>query len=627
MLQHRTPSARTRQTALATLLLAGLLTGCAPSKDDASSAGGGASKSIDAPTLLLVTVDTLRADRVGAYGREDAGTPALDRLASEGTLFENAQATSPLTLPSHSSIMTGRSLPAHGVYNNGTFQLPGEIPTLAERLASAGWGTAAFVSAGVLEARYGLDRGFRVYDDEIPTPKGQSGVVMHFNERSAQETSRRAMAWLAAQTGPAMLWVHLWEPHAPYRPPGELAERYAGDRYQGEVAAADAGIARMLREIESMGRSDKLLVAVMSDHGESLGEHGEPTHGLYLYQAVMRVPLIVHGPAWGVEAQRISEAASLADVAPTLLELVGVEKLPDVDGRSLAQALRGEGPMPERAGVFAESHLPRLEFGWSGLRALVTDEQRKLVDAPRPELFDLSADPGEMQDLSGQNPDALKSMRDDLRDLVADGAERFEGLSSEGKISEEELAKLRSLGYAASGRASSGDAPGQDLVDASLVDPKDRAAFVRSFDEGVAASVQGRGEEAVEIFAELTETEPENPGLLFQYGQALIVAENYDEALAVFRSLTRVDPDFGNGWYRLGQLLDEKKDFEGAEAAYRRAIQVDALRLGPYKALASLLQQQGRVRHAIDVLEDAREIDPKDAVVLSTLDRLWAQMR
>ncbi|GAB4222535.1 MAG: hypothetical protein Kow0062_20390 [Acidobacteriota bacterium] len=601
---------------MATLLA---LAGCQPRQESPPEDGTAA------PTVLLVTVDTLRADRLGCYGREDAGTPRIDRLAEGGTLFENAHTSAPLTLPAHASILTGRSLPAHGVFNNGTFRLPDGVPTLPEALAAAGWSTGAFVSAPVLARRYGLDRGFAVYDDHIPQPRSGRGLVVHYPERAGLETARRALAFIAAQPSgkPVFAWVHIWEPHVPYSPPADLARRYADDRYQGEVAAADRVVGRLIDEIDAMGRGDRRLVTVVADHGEGLGEHGEPTHGVFLYRATMRVPWILEGPAWGVPAgRRIEAPVSVIDLAPTLADLVGLPPLEGVDGASLVPLLRG-GAAPDRAGVFAESHLPRLEFGWSGLRALVSAGHLKLIDAPRPELFDLEKDPSEEKDLSADRGADVRELQRGLDGLVARAGSLAPAGEAGREVSSEEIAELRSLGYAASGRHA-GEGP---LVDPRRPDPKDRQRFIAAFDEAVALAVGGKAAEAARRFAGLAETDPENPSLLLEWGQALILSGDHDRAIEVFRRLTSVDPEFSQAWYRLGQLLDERGDLDEAEAAYRRAAEVDPLAVEPRKALGSLLAQRGRVREAIDVLEQAKALDPRDPAIARELERLWARLR
>jgi arylsulfatase A-like enzyme len=569
-----------------------------------------------------VTVDTLRADRVGCYGRRGAGTPAIDGLAAEGVRFDAAQTTAPLTLPAHASLLAGRTLPAHGVYDNGTFALPAEIPVLAEAFEKAGWATGAFVSSPVLAQRYGLARGFARYDDEIRKPQGQSGIVMYYDERAGTDTVSRALAWLAQQgEKPALLWVHLWEPHAPYAPPPAFASKHADDLYQGEVAAADAALAELLAGIERAGRRGRLLAVAAADHGEALGEHGEPTHGVFLYRPTMQVPLVVSGPAWGVRrAAAVGEPVSLADVAPTLLELAGLPPLPGADGYSLAPALTGRGAPPARSGVLAESHLPRLEFGWSGLRAVVRGDE-KLIDAPRPELFDLARDPGEATNLAESRPAATAAMRETATDLLRRarvGAPEGDGARS---ATSEELAQLQALGYAGSGRR----AAGGGLIDPEAPDPKDRARFLALYDQASELARSGRHGEAIAIFAELERVEPSNPSLLFQHGQALIVAGRHDEAIAVFSRAVAVDPHFGMAWYRLGQLLDARRDAAGAETAYRRAIEADPVALDPRKALAGLYASRGRFAEAASLLDQVLALDPGDAELRDEVARLRAR--
>ena len=607
---------RTILPALALLAVAAALAvGC--------GGGDGAARPASGPqTILLVTVDTLRADRVGCYGRRAAGTPAIDALASDGVRFDAAQTTAPLTLPAHASLLAGRTLPAHGVYDNGTFALPLEVPVLAEAFEKAGWATGAFVSSPVLARRYGLARGFARYDDEIRKPQGQSGIVMYYDERAGTETVARALSWLAQQGDkPALLWVHLWEPHAPYVPPPAFASKHTDDPYQGEVAAADAALAELLAGIERAGRRGRLLAIATSDHGEGLGEHGEPTHGVFLYRQTMQVPLVVSGPAWGVRRDAsIGEPVSLADVAPTLLELAGLPPLPGSDGYSLATTLTGRGAPPARPGVLAESHLPRLEFGWSGLRAVVRGDE-KLIDAPRPELFDLARDPDETTNLAESRPTDASALREAGTELLRRaraGAPEGDGTRS---ATSEELAQLQALGYAGSGRRGADGS----LIDPDSPDPKDRARFLALHDQASELARSGRHAEAIAIFAELERVEPRNPSLLFQYGQTLIVSGRHDEAIATFSRAVAFDPQFGMAWYRLGQLLDARRDVAGAETAYRRAIEADPVALDPRKALAGLYASRGRFDEAASLLDEVLALDPGDAALRDQIARLRAR--
>lgn len=567
-------------------------------------------------TVLLVTIDTLRADRVGCYGRSEAGTATIDDLAGEGVRFESAHTTAPLTLPAHSSILTGRTLPAHGVFNNGTFALPAAVPTLAESLQRANYATGAFVSSLVLARRYGLTRGFQTYDDDVPRLKEHKGLALHYEERAGQETAAAALKWLASQKGPAMVWVHFWEPHAPYVPPREFQNRFS-DPYQGEVAAVDAALATLLGGIRGQNRGGNLLVVVVADHGEGLGDHGEPAHGVFLYRETMQVPLVIWGPALGIPAGVIEEPVSVADIAPTILDLLGLPPLNGADGLSLAPVLTGQGPLPARPGVFAESHLPRLEFNWSGLRALV-GKKNKYIEAPVPELFDLEKDPHEEKNLAASRSDDVAAAQNTLMEEVRRAAASAPSGQAGQAISAEELERLQALGYAASGRrVESGK-----LVNPQGIDPKTKPAFIEKHDRAVTLTAGGKPEEAIEIFSGLLAEDPRNPSLLFQLGQAQILARRFQPAVATYSRLVSLDPKFGMAWYRLGVLLDNARDFPAAETAYRRAIDADPFALEPRKALASLQIQLGKTKEARENLEKILTLDPADHTSARELEKL-----
>ena len=611
------PSCAPRWAALAAfpILLAALTGGCSGPE----AGGAGAKRAGPAPpTVLLVTIDTLRADRVGCYGRADAGTPRLDALAAAGARFTAAQTAAPITAPAHASILTGRSLPAHGVIENGTFALPADVPLLSEAFKGKGFATGAFVSSQVLARSHGLARGFDVYDDRMPASDARQGPVLRFAQRSGVDTVDSALTWLMALgPKPAFLWVHLFEPHAPYEPPPELAARYQGNLYQGEVAAADLALGRLLDGLAADGRDANLLVVVAADHGEGLGEHGEATHGIFLYQSVMHVPLIVSGAAHGIRPAVVDGTVSVVDIAPTLAELFGLGPLAGADGLSLAAALTGKGPLPARPGVFAESHTPRIQYGWSGLRAFVTGAT-KLIEAPRPELFDLAADPREEQDLAAARPAEVDAARRSLASLVQHARDAAPQEFAERAVSEEEMAQLRALGYAASGRR----AEAGELVVLEAVDPKDRAVFLKQYDAALVAGQSAHPETSLPLFEALAAIEPDNPAFLESYGRALILSGRHDEAVVVFRHAVAVDPGFALGWHRLGQLLDAKQDRAGAEAAYRRAIATDPLSILSYKALASLLVEAGRDADAQAILAEAQALDPGDKAIANLLAQL-----
>ena len=340
------------------------------------------------PSVLLISIDTTRADRLGCYGRLDASTPNLDRWATEGVVFENAVTSVPITLPAHASLMSGLLPHGHGVRDNGIYRVPDEPPTLAALLAEAGYDTAAVVGAAVLDRQYGLDRGFESYEDSV----GPMGLAIA--ERDAAAVTSAAAAAARSLRKPFFLFVHYYDPHAAYSPPTPFAERFRPDLYQGEIAYVDEQVGRLRRELEGLGLLEDTVVVITSDHGESLGEHGEPTHGVFLYQATLRVPLIIVAPKRWPGGRRVAALASLIDVPPTLLELTGVRVPDGLDGRSLAPAV--DGAAAGARWLPLESEFGYNSYGWAPLSG-ITDGALKWIDAPEPELYDLVTDPAERQ--------------------------------------------------------------------------------------------------------------------------------------------------------------------------------------------------------------------------------------
>ena len=335
------------------------------------------------PDVLLITLDTTRADRLGSYGYAGAATPNLDRLAADGVRFERALSPVPLTLPAHASLLTGRQPFTHGVRNNGHFVLPAEVPTLAAALAARGYETAAFVSSFVLDRQFGLARGFAHYDDQLDqAPPGPAASLEL--ERRGDRTVAAARAWLAGTARqnsrrPYFLWVHLYSAHDPYVPPSPFRERFADRPYDGEVAFDDAVVGELL-DATGYGAARGPLVVVAGDHGESLGDHGESTHGLFVYDSALRVPLILAWP--GVVAPAVATpSVGLVDVAPTILDLAGANALAGAEGRSLRSLVRGDGLADDSPPVYAESYFPQYFMQWSPLRAIEAGRW-KFIDAP-----------------------------------------------------------------------------------------------------------------------------------------------------------------------------------------------------------------------------------------------------
>src|SRR5262245_43827798 len=341
-----------------TAVLAGLLEGCrgpVPERPD---------------KIVLITIDTLRADHLGCYGAAGAATPVLDGLAREGVLYEDATSVAPVTLVAHATILTGLIPPAHGVRSNGSFRLPAEVTTLAERLHARGFATGAFVGSFVLSHEFGLDQGFDTYDDTLPRQRPDR--KFDFAERRAVEVLSRAADWaVAKKDGPFFLWAHVYDPHAPYDPPPPFDRTFADRPYDGEIAYVDSEIGKFLERLRGARILDRALLVVTADHGEGLGEHGESTHGLFLYQSTLHVPLIVRPPGGRSPGQRVARTIGLVDLAPTILASAGVPWTGPTQGRPLAE-VAGEGHTKGEAssvdGYYIENLLPHISFGWAGLR-------------------------------------------------------------------------------------------------------------------------------------------------------------------------------------------------------------------------------------------------------------------
>jgi choline-sulfatase len=346
---------------------------------------------VDQLNLLLITLDTTRADRIGAYGFKAVETPAIDRLAREGVLFERAISPAPLTLPAHSSIFTSKFPPRHGVRDNGGFFLDAAETTLAERLESRGFRTGGFVGAYVLDSKWGVDQGFETYFDDFDLTKYQS-LSLGSVDRPANEVADRALQWLDTVAGSRFFgWVHFYDAHSTYAPPEPFKTRYANRPYAGEIAFVDSQVARLLGWLEQHDLLDRTVVVVIGDHGESLGEHGESTHGFFVYEGVARVPFIIRAPYDAMHGRRVSDVVRSVDVMPTVLDLLGVRADDRHDGESLVPLMTG-ARTELGLEAYSEAVYPQFHFGWSQLTALHSG-RFKYIAAPRPELYDLQEDP------------------------------------------------------------------------------------------------------------------------------------------------------------------------------------------------------------------------------------------
>jgi len=546
--------------------------------------------------VLLITIDTLRADALGAYGNATAATPWLDRLASRGLRFTTAHAHNVLTLPSHANILAGRLPSEHGVRDNAGFRLAATEETLATRLKAAGYRTGAFVSAFPLDSRFGLARGFDVYDDAFVDGSPQPAFLEQ--ERAGTETVAAASGWLrsvtpdgAGQAPPWFLWVHLYEPHYPYAPPSPYAERFQSDRYAGEVAAADAALAPLLEPVlEGRGAADTLVI-VTADHGESLGDHGEATHGIFAYEATLKVPLIVYSPSLTTPAV-VGRPASHVDILPTILDAVGMSSVSTLSGRSLLRAMdANEAARP----TYFEALSGSLNRGWAPLSGIVADSV-KYIDLPIPELYDLRTDPQESRNLAAARPQQVTAYRTLLTSLSSRGARRMEE-------SPEVKERLRALGYVTS------TPPRAPNAFTEADDPKRLIAVETALQEIVGLYLDGQGSQALQRARALVAQHPGMRLALLQLAHLERDAGRLPDAIAALRRALALRPDDAQTASLLGAYL----------TAGGKPLDAVAL-LRPYAAAGADVQVLTTL-----ALAEARAGRPDDA--RRTLDRASADDR
>ncbi len=555
------------------------------------------------PNVVLITLDTTRADRLGSYGYAAASTPHLDRLAADGVRFERAISPAPLTLPAHASLMTGRNPFGHGVRNNGHFVLASDVPTLAEWFAGAGYDTAAFVSAYVLDRQFGLARGFTHYDDALDPPRGPGGSLEL--ERRGDRTVAAASAWLSARATaadrPYFLWVHLYDAHHPYTPPASLRAQFETRPYDGEIAFQDAQVGHLLARTAGAGGRAPLVV-VAADHGESLGDHGESTHGLFVYEGAVRVPLIVAWPGVLTPAV-VAPPVGLVDIPATLADLAGLAPFAGPDGRSLRPLLSGEPPSawPSRP-LYAETLFPEFFMGWAALRT-VRDGEWKLIDAPEAELYDLAADPGERVNLHAREPARARALRRTLETLARAAPER----RTTAPVTDEARRRLSALGYVSTPAASAAAGPRPD--------PKRMAPLFERLLEGNQALARGAAGDAARLAREVLQRDPDNAFAEQVLGRALLAEGQLDGAIAALRRYLAAVPGSADAhhWIALAEL--RRGDRPRALAEEEAALALDARHGAALALRAGLLFSAGRRDEAIDGLRSAVAADAGNATL------------
>ncbi|HEY7304988.1 MAG TPA: sulfatase-like hydrolase/transferase [Bryobacteraceae bacterium] len=550
--------------------------------------------------VVVVTIDTLRPDHLHCYGDANIETPNLDALAQRGVLFENAVAQAPLTPPSHASIFTGQYPTVHHVRNTGGFVLPSSSRPLAKILQEEGWDTAAFVSSAVLKKVIGFNNGFGVYDDQMPR-QGNKREFSEDAERRGGDTVDRALAWLSAQSGkPYFLWVHLYDPHMPYSPPSPFKEKYKDRPYDGEIAYADQQLGRLLNAVKNKGPAGKAIIAVLSDHGESLSEHGEYSHGVFLYDATLRIAFMMAGP--GIPAgTRVKQQVRSVDFLPTLLTLLGGKPPADIQGLNLAPAFSGNAVPTEIS--YEETLYPKLAMGWAELRGIRTNHW-KYIRAPKPELYDLMQDPKETTNVIRQHPAEVAKFEAQLKNVIGNGGTEKVQTNM---VDERQMAQLRSLGYL------SGFSPQEYNLSGQGPDPKDRAGILKLLNEAENPATHLPEARRIALLQQALREDPTNPSIYHQAGGELEKVGRYDEALRLYRTALEHGVENGRLHSRIADLELRKGNKDVAITEYEKAARFNPSDLESQTNLATAYLEKGRVADAEKAFQFVVTSDPDSA--------------
>ncbi|MDA8018657.1 MAG: sulfatase-like hydrolase/transferase [Thermoanaerobaculia bacterium] len=568
--------------------------------------------------VVIVSFDTTRADRIACYGNEQIRTPAVDGLAADGVLFENAYSPIPITLPSHSSLMTGKVPFAHGVRDNGLFHLGEEQITLAEILRDLGYRTAAAVGAYPLLASTGIAQGFEFFDDHLTTayedfygdrifPKER----LFFDERRASRVNEAILPWLEEyHREPFFLWVHYFDPHLPHEPPAPFDQLYAHELYDGEIAYADESLGTLLNHLKRLGVYDRTLIVFTSDHGEGRGEHDESTHSMLVYNTTLHVPLVMKLPAGSDPARnvgsRIGPGVSIVDVLPTVLDVLGAPIPDGIQGRSLDPLLRGEADRGRQQEIYAETLSPRITRNWGEQRALLLNEF-KYIHGPRRELYDLTEDPREIDNLVDLKPDVADGMEQRLAEYLLEHS--VAGLDASVDVDQETARRLQALGYL----QVSGDrfGPIDEMLSREGAAPQDHVRNVADYSQAKALLFQGRFGEGKELVLGLLERDPENPHYLEMLANVETRLGHHEAALEIYEKLELVTtgyPPLEQVLEAAGRVLLARGEIDEALGKLRRAQSIETTADGQYR-LAKVYERLGRSDDELLHLHRALEID------------------
>lgn len=587
--------------------IAGLLWSVAPAAEKAG------------PNVVVITIDTLRADHLACYGYKRIKTPNIDQLAKSGVRFSNAFTAVPITLPSHTALMTGQYPMATGVHDFSGNKLPPGSMTLARVLQSHGYSTAAFIASAALDSRFGLNQGFDTYYDHFNLGHSRE-IHLDEIERRGDKVVDLALKWLESHhQKPFFLWVHLYDPHAPYDPPEPYARLYRTHPYDGEIAFADAQVGRLFGYLKQQHLYENSLIVLASDHGESLGEHGEKTHGFFIYNATLHVALIVRIP--GDPPRVVQQGVSLVDVMPAVLQALGIARPASVQGQSLLSLMLGR-PSGIDSGQYSENYAPLIHFGWNRLLGI---EWRGMeyIETTRPELYDLKADPDELHNLYSTHQALAHEMNQRLQDLIRRYTSASKASAAAGRSTDPALlASLRSLGYAA---VSVANLPQADTR--NLPDPKDRVQAYNLVSEALVDKQRGRYQESLRELLEAEKTAPETLTIRFLVAQNELKLKEFARATAGFQYVSERNPNDGAAVYYLGVAQLGSGNIDGAEKSFERALKIDPRNFSAAYDLGVAYTRQRRADAAIAAFKQAVEILPEYAEAHEALGELYLYLQ
>ena len=559
------------------------------------------------PNVILVTIDTLRADHLGCYGYKSIQTPNIDQLAAEGVRFKTVVSQAPLTLPSHCTIMTGTYPAFHGVRDNVGYKLSKSKTTVAVILKAQGYQTAAFVGAYVLNSKFGLNQGFDDYDDKI---EGSSnfGPVVNLNqvERRAGEVVARAKGWLNAHSqSPFFMWIHLYDPHDPYDPPSPFKEQYKAKPYDGEIAYTDRELGRFLDLLKERHLYENTVVVLAGDHGESFGEHKEWTHGYFIYDPTILVPLIIKPLQKDIAGRVVTEQVSLVDVTPTIMQLLNLPRSIELQGRGMWGLMLGkQRDWPRLA--YCETFYPA-QFGWSPLVA-VRRADAKFIRAPRPELYDLLKDPGEQTNRILQRSALAHELKANLTQIESTYSDRNASQAASLSLSPQDLEKLGALGYVGmSSRRSAGVSISQEAAD-----PKDKLAIYQMISAGSRDVAAGRYHQAMPVLQKIIQIEPGMRMARSMLGRCHFQLNQFEQARSTFEEILKQQPQNLDAQFYVSACDYRQKNWAAAEAGLKKVLEQDRGFSAAHLYLGFLYQARGDPNLALAEFQRVLELDPEN---------------